>query len=224
MKDVKKKIKQTPYGNHKANQTSYPFFLPELPYDKSALDPHMTATSFEFHHGKHHNAYVQNLNKLLNGTNLTTSTLERIILATFADKDKVAIFNNAAQVWNHSFFWHSMSPDGGGEPKDKLMEKIKENFGTYDKFVEEFVNAGIGQFGSGWVWLVYDANTDKLLVLKTANADTPLANNQTALINCDVWEHAYYLDYQNKRPDYLNVFLTYLVNWEFASDNFKAAT
>ncbi len=223
MSDQKKGVNQTPYGNYKTNQTSYPFSLPELPYDKAALEPHMSTNTFDFHHGKHHNAYVQNLNKLLEGTDLTTSTLERIILATFGDKNKVGIFNNAAQVWNHSFFWLSMSRDGGGEPKGKLMEKIREDFGSYDKFVEEFRNAGIGQFGSGWVWLVYDAAEAKLAIVKTANADTPIIKNQHALINCDVWEHAYYLDYQNRRPDYLNIFLTYLVNWDFAEENLASA-
>jgi superoxide dismutase, Fe-Mn family len=216
-------MKQTPYGNHKVNQTSYPFFLPELPFNKTVLDPHMSEATFDFHHGKHHDTYVQNLNKLLRGTDLVTSTLEGVILATFADRNKVGIFNNAAQVWNHSFFWHSMSPDGGGEPEGQLMDKIKEDFENYDKFVEEFRTTGANQFGSGWVWLVYDANIDKLLILKTPNADTPLVKNQTALINCDVWEHAYYLDYQNRKLDYLNVFLTYLVNWKFAGENFEAA-
>lgn len=214
------------HGNSKANQESYPFKLPDLPYASNSLEPHMSAKTFEFHHGKHHNAYIQNLNGLVKDTDLAKASLEGIIIDTAGDKDKVAIFNNAAQVWNHTFFWYSMAPRGGGQPpKGKLLDKINEDFGSYDKFVEAFKAAGATQFGSGWAWLVYDQDADKLMVMKTANADTPIAQGKkVAIITCDVWEHAYYLDYQNRRPDYIDTFLTHLVDWEFAVHNFENAT
>jgi Fe-Mn family superoxide dismutase len=187
--------------------------LPELPYSKEALEPHISARTLEFHHGKHHNAYVVNLNKLIEGTDLAKKNLEEIIHMVAADSSKAGIFNNAAQVWNHTFYWHCMKPGGGGEPGVKLMSKIKEAFGDFNKFKEEFKTAATTQFGSGWAWLVLDQG--KLKVTKTSNADLPMAHNQTALLTVDVWEHAYYLDYQNRRPDYVQVFLDHLVNWEF---------
>lgn len=198
------------------------FELPPLPYDKSALEPHISAKTLEFHHGKHHNAYVTKLNELIKGTEFEKADLETIIMKTAKDAGKAAIFNNAAQIWNHTFYWHSMKPQGGGKPSGELAKKIDEAFGSFDKFAEEFKNAGIGQFGSGWAWLVRDAS-GKLKVTKTPNADLPMAHNETALLTMDVWEHAYYLDFQNRRPDYIGVFLSNLVNWDFAAQNYAAA-
>ncbi|MCH2548059.1 MAG: superoxide dismutase [Alphaproteobacteria bacterium] len=197
------------------------FELPKLPYAKDALEPHISSNTLDFHHGKHHNAYVTKLNDLIKGTELEGKSLEEIILASAKDSGKQAIFNNAAQVWNHTFYWHSMAPKGGGKPSGELAQKIEADFGGFDKFAEEFKNAGVGQFGSGWAWLVLD--NGKLEIMKTANADLPLAHGKTAILTADVWEHAYYLDYQNRRPDYLSTFLQSLVNWEFAAENLKKA-
>ena len=218
-----KDLPQSKFGHCKANQTTFPFFLPELPYDKKALEPHMSAKTFDYHHGKHHNAYVQNLNKLLDNSDLSQKDLETIILSTTGDNQKTAIFNNAAQVWNHSFFWLSMTRDGGGEPTGTLATKINESFGGFNKFREEFIQTGVGQFGSGWVWLVLNPSTNQLEIIKTANAETPITKSKHPLMCCDVWEHAYYLDYQNKRPDFLTVFIENLVNWEFAQENLDNA-
>ena len=193
------------------------FELPPLPYDKSALEPHMSAKTFEFHHGKHHQAYVTNLNNLVKDTPLASKSLEEIIKETGKDDSKAGIFNNAAQVWNHTFFWNSMKPQGGGAPSGKIADKIAADFGSFDKFKDEFKNAGATQFGSGWAWLVLDGG--KLKVTKTPNAMTPMVQGQTAVLTCDVWEHAYYLDYQNRRPDFLATFLDHLANWDFASKN-----
>ncbi len=193
------------------------FTLPDLPYAKDALEPYISAKTLEFHHGKHHQAYVTNLNKLIEGTELEKATLEEIIMASAQDSAKTGIFNNAAQVWNHTFYWSSMKPAGGGKPSGKLAEKIDADFGGYDTFVEEFKNAGATQFGSGWAWLVLDGG--KLKVTKTPNADLPMAHGQTAILTMDVWEHAYYLDFQNRRPDYIGTFLDKLVNWDFAANN-----
>lgn len=190
--------------------------LPDLPYAQNALEPHISASTLGFHHGKHHNAYVTNLNKLIEGTDFAKASLEEII-----KKSDGGIFNNAAQVWNHTFYWHSMKPKGGGVPSGKLAEQINKDFGSFDKFKEEFANAGATQFGSGWAWLVLDGG--KLAVTKTANAETPLTKGQTPLLTMDVWEHAYYLDFQNRRPDYISTFLSSLVNWDFAAENFAAA-
>lgn len=204
--------------NRLANQTSYPFALPELPFDINALEPHMSKSTFEYHHGKHHQAYVTNLNNLLKNSDLSNKTLEQIIIESAHQADKIAIFNNAAQVWNHSFFWNCLSPNGGGLPKNKLSLKINEQFGDFDQFKKHFKDQGVSQFGSGWVWLILE---DKdLKIIKTANADLPLIKNQKAILTCDVWEHAYYLDYQNRRIDFLSVFFDHLVNWQFAEDNF----
>ncbi|MFN7185374.1 MAG: superoxide dismutase [Alphaproteobacteria bacterium] len=197
------------------------FTLPELPYKKTALEPFMSAQTFDFHYGKHHQAYVTNLNKLIEGTDFAGKTLEQIILASSGDAAKAGIFNNAAQVWNHTFFWHSMKPGGGGKPSGELAAKIEKDFGSYEKFAEEFKTAAAGQFGSGWAWLVLDNGT--LKVSKTANAETPLTKGQTPILTLDVWEHAYYLDYQNRRPDFITTFLDKLANWEFAASNFKTA-
>ena len=190
--------------------------LPELPYAQDALEPHISSNTLSFHYGKHHNAYVTNLNKLIEGGELENLSLEEIIL-----KSDGGVFNNAAQVWNHTFYWESMKPNGGGNPSGELAKKIDEDFGSFDKFKEEFATAGATQFGSGWAWLVLE--NGKLKVTKTANAETPLTQGQTPLLTMDVWEHAYYLDYQNKRPDYISTFLDKLVNWDFAAKNFAAA-
>ncbi|MFN3075436.1 MAG: superoxide dismutase [Alphaproteobacteria bacterium] len=193
------------------------FELPALPYDKSALEPHMSARTFEFHHGKHHNAYVTNLNNLTKDTPMASQSLEEIIQASAKDPAKAGIFNNAAQVWNHTFFWNCMKPGGGGVPTGAVKTAIDAAFGSFDKFKEEFKNNAVGQFGSGWGWLVRENGTLKLA--KTSNADTPMVHGQTALLTVDVWEHAYYVDYQNRRPDFVQAFLDHLVNWDFVAKN-----
>ena len=194
--------------------------LPDLPYAKDALSPHISAKTLEFHHDKHHAAYVTNPNKFLDGTPLANAPLEEIIKAAAADPSKKGLFNNAAQVWNHTFLWHSMRPNGGGKPTGDIAARIEKDFGGYDAFAEKFAAAAVGQFGSGWAWLVLDGG--KLVIAATANADTPLVHGQTPLLTADVWEHAYYLDYQNRRPDYVKTFLEHLVNWDFANANLKA--
>jgi len=195
--------------------------LPALPYDLDALEPSISRATLEFHHGKHHNAYVTNLNNLVSGTDLEGKSLEDTITAVAGDAGKAGIFNNAAQVWNHSFYWQCMKPGGGGRPDGALAEKINADFGSFEAFVEQFKTAGATQFGSGWAWLVLDGGT--LKVTKTGNADLPLAHGQKALLTMDVWEHAYYLDYQNRRPDYISTFLDKLVNWDFVAANLAAA-
>ncbi len=194
-------------------------YLGELPYAQAALEPYITSKTMSFHYGKHHQAYVDNLNKLVANTPLADQSLEKIISDTAGAADKAAVFNNAAQVWNHTFFWQSMKAGGGVEPTGKLMERIKKSFGSYAEFKSAFVAAGLAQFGSGWVWLVQEGETVK--IIKTANADTPVAHGQTALLTCDVWEHAYYLDYQNRRKDFLETFLEHLANWDFAVSQMK---
>ncbi len=189
--------------------------LPELPYEKKDLAPYVSENTLNFHHGKHHNAYVANLNKLIEGTELADESLEDIIISSAGDDGKAGIFNNAAQVWNHTFYWQSMKPNGGGPPTGVIAEKITADFGGYEKFVELFKNAGLTQFGSGWAWLVL--NSGKLEIVKTANADTPVAHAMKPLLTIDVWEHAYYLDYQNRRGDYLDVFFANLINWDFVN-------
>ena len=197
------------------------FELPALPYSGDALEPHISGNTLSFHHGKHHNAYVTNLNKLVDGTDLAGKSLEDIIHATAGKADKAGIFNNAAQVWNHTFYWHSMKPGGGGNPTGAIAAKIDADFGSFDKFVEAFSQAGATQFGSGWAWLC--VKDGKLMVTKTPNAETPLTQGATPLITMDVWEHAYYLDFQNRRPDYIKTFLGSLVNWDFANENLAKA-
>ncbi|HEY9164403.1 MAG TPA: superoxide dismutase [Magnetovibrio sp.] len=194
------------------------FELPALPYAKNALEPHISANTFDFHHGKHHNAYVVNLNGLVKDTPMESQSLEEIMKATAGDASKAGIFNNAAQVWNHTFFWNSMKPNGGGKPTGAIAAAIDAAFGDYDKFKEAFKTAGMTQFGSGWAWLV--AKDGKLEIVKTPNAECPLTNGYTPILTCDVWEHAYYLDFQNRRPDFLEAFLNNLVNWDFANANF----
>lgn len=211
------------YGNPIANQIAQPFVLPELPFSKDALEPHMSAKTFDFHHGKHHNAYVQALNKLIVNDELKSESLEQIIFSASQDSSKTAIFNNAAQIWNHTFFWNSMTPQGGGDPEGDIAQQINKDFGSYEKFCEDFKTAGTTQFGSGWAWLVYDIENGKLSIIKTANAETPITKNHAAIITCDVWEHAYYIDYQNRRVDYIDIFLKHLISWKFANENFERA-
>jgi Fe-Mn family superoxide dismutase len=189
--------------------------LPPLPYAQDALAPYVSAQTMSFHYGKHHQAYVDNLNKLIAGTPWAGQALEKIIRETAGATDKAAVFNNAAQVWNHTFFWQSMKAGGGGKPTGRLGQQIEKSFPSFDEFKKAFVTAALAQFGSGWVWLVQEGET--LKIIKTLNADTPLAHKQTALLTCDVWEHAYYLDYQNRRKDFVEAFLDHLVNWEFAA-------
>jgi Fe-Mn family superoxide dismutase len=194
--------------------------LPELPYSLDALEPHISRNTLEFHYGKHHAAYVTNLNNLVAGTDLEAKSLEDTILAVAGDASKAGIFNNAAQVWNHSFYWQGIKPNGGGQPTGALAARIDADFGSFDAFKEQFKAAGATQFGSGWAWLVLDNGV--LKIAKTPNADLPLAHGQKALLTMDVWEHAYYLDYQNRRPDYMTTFLDKLVNWDFVAANLAA--
>jgi Fe-Mn family superoxide dismutase len=182
------------------------------------LEPFISAKTISFHYGKHHKAYVDNLNKLVAGTDLESKSLEDIIKATASDASKTGVFNNAAQVWNHTFFWHCMKP-GGGKPSGKIAERIEETFGSYEKFAEQFKAAAVSRFGSGWAWLIDDGGT--LKIISTPNADNPLAHGQKALLTVDVWEHAYYLDFQNRRPDFVQAFLDHLVNWDFVEKNLK---
>jgi Fe-Mn family superoxide dismutase len=191
--------------------------LPPLPYAEDALEPVYSARTIGFHYGKHHKTYVDNINKLITGTELETKNLEEIIKTSANDPAKAGIFNNSAQVWNHTFFWNCMKPNGGGKPGGTLAQKIDDAFGGFDKFAEQFKTAAVGRFGSGWAWLVLDGGA--LKIFSTANADTPLAKGQKALLTVDVWEHAYYLDYQNRRADYVQAFLDHLINWEFVANN-----
>jgi Fe-Mn family superoxide dismutase len=193
------------------------FTLPPLPYDKTALAPHISAETLEFHYGKHHQAYVTNLNKLLEGKPEASKTLEQVILSSEA-----GVFNNSAQVWNHNFYWPSMKPNGGGAPSGDLAAAITRDFGSVDKLITALTEAAATQFGSGWAWLVLGSDK-KLAVTKTGNADLPLKHGQTALLTIDVWEHAYYIDYRNARPKYIETFFKSLVNWDFALENLKKA-
>jgi len=205
----------------KSNQEKYPFELPKLPFAKDAFIPHFSAETFEFHHEKHHNAYVMNLNNLLqDNKEMIDMDLEQIIAVS--NNTNIAIFNNAAQIWNHSFFWHSIKPNGGGQPSSTTMlAQIKQDFGSYEEFVIQFKQAALTQFGSGWAWLVY--NNKRLEIIKTANAATPLSQNLAPLLACDVWEHAYYIDYRNKRPDYVSAFIDHMINWDFAEMHLNRA-
>ncbi len=189
--------------------------LSDLPFAKDALEPHISAKTLSFHYEKHHNAYVANTNKLIAGTDLENTSLEEIMQKAAADSSLGGLFNNAAQVWNHSFYWNCLEGNGGGRPHGEIAKRIDADFGSYEKFIEAFKTAGATQFGSGWAWLVL--NGDKLEISKTANADTPLVHGQKPLLTVDVWEHAYYLDYQNRRPDYLGIFTDKLINWDFVN-------
>jgi len=193
--------------------------LPALPYAESALAPVISANTIGFHYGKHHKGYIDNLNKLVAGTEFAGLTLEKIIVKAAGDAKNAAIFNNAAQAWNHTFYWRSLMPNGGGEPSSELKKKIEASFGTLDALKKELATAATTQFGSGWAWLALEG--DKLKVVKTGNADTPLAKGVKPLLTIDVWEHAYYLDYQNRRTDYVAAVIDKLINWSFAVDNLK---
>lgn len=197
------------------------YTLPDLPYDYTALEPHVSKQTLEFHHDKHHAAYVKKYNAAVEGTPMADKPIEEAIKATAGNPDQKGIFNNGAQAWNHTFYWQCMKPNGGGMPTGAIADKIKSDLGGYDKFVEAFKQAGGTQFGSGWAWLVLDNGT--LKVAKTLNADNPLTSNQTPLLTMDVWEHAYYLDYQNQRPSYIDTFINNLINWDFVNENLAKA-
>ena len=192
--------------------------LPALPYDSTALEPHITAHTLSFHHGKHHNAYVVNLNNLIKGTELENASLEAIIKASAGDAAKAGVFNNSAQVWNHTFYWNSLSPKGGGAPSGALAAAINAKWGSFDAFKEAFNKSAAGNFGSSWTWLVKKAD-GSLDIVNTSNAATPITGADKPLITCDLWEHAYYIDYRNSRPNYLGGYWN-LVNWDFAARNF----
>ncbi len=192
-----------------------PFTLPQLPYSKDALAPHLSAETLEYHHGKHHKAYVDNLNKLVDGKPEANKSLEELVMSSDGK-----VFNNAAQIWNHTFYWSCMKPHGGGQPTGPIGDAIKRDFGSYEAFATAFSEAAAGQFGSGWAWLVLDKG--KLAVTGTPNADLPMKHGKTALLTIDVWEHAYYIDFRNQRPKYIETFLGHLANWDFAAQNFSA--
>lgn len=194
-----------------------PHTLPPLPYAENALDPVISARTIGIHYGKHHKTYVDNLNKLITDTELAGLTLQEIISKTAGQANKAGVFNNAAQIWNHTFYWNSLSQEGGGEPPLILKQKIEKSFGDLDSCKKELATAAMTQFGSGWAWLVM--NGDKLEVTKTANAESPLSKGIKPLLVIDVWEHAYYLDYENRRVDYVNAVIEKLINWGFAEDN-----
>nr|ABA71697.1 iron-superoxide dismutase [Auxenochlorella pyrenoidosa] len=201
-----------------------PFQLPPLPYAINALEPHMSQKSLEFHYGKHHQTYLDNMNKRIAGSNLESKTLEEVIKESWNNGSPTAVFNNAAQVWNHTFFWESMKPNGGGAPSGKLAEAINAASGSLDDFKAQFKNAGATQFGSGWAWLVTD-KSGKLSIEKTPNAVTPLVEeSKTPILTMDVWEHAYYLDVQNRRPDYMTTFVDSLIDWDNVGKRYEAAT
>ena len=191
-----------------------PFSLPPLPWAKDALAPVISAETLDYHYGKHHQAYVTNLNKLTEGKPEANQSLEQIIMSSSG-----GVFNNAAQVWNHTFYWSSMKPNGGGKPTGQLLELVNRDFGSADNLLQQLGEAAKTQFGSGWAWLIQDGG--KLKVTQTANADLPMKHGQNALLTCDVWEHAYYIDYRNARPNYVDAYLKSLVNWDFAAKNLK---
>jgi Fe-Mn family superoxide dismutase len=197
------------------------FTLPPLPYAEGALAPVISANTLSFHYGKHHKAYVDNLNNLAKGTEYESAPLEQVIRDTAGKPDKAGLFNNSAQVWNHTFFWNCLKGGGGGKPGGRLAQMIDSDLGGYDNFRKEFANACVTQFGSGWGWLV--AEGGKLRIMKTPNAENPLAKGISALLTIDVWEHAYYLDYQNRRPDFVNAVIDKLLNWDFATENLARA-
>ena len=191
------------------------FELPSLPYANDALAPYMSAETLNFHHGKHHQTYVTNLNNLLKDNELQGASLEDIVVKSSKDTSMAGIFNNAGQHWNHILFWQCMKPNGGGSIPSELEARLNSDFGSVDQFKEAFIQAGTTQFGSGWAWLAID--NGKLVVTKSANASNPLVDGMKPILGCDVWEHSYYIDYRNKRPDYLKAFLDSLVNWEFVA-------
>ena len=197
------------------------FTLPPLPFADGALAPVISANTLSFHYGKHHKAYVDNLNNLVKGTELESATLEKIIGDTAGRAERAGLFNNAAQIWNHTFYWNSLTPGGGGKPSGRLASMIDSDLGGYDQFRKDFAAAAVSQFGSGWGWLV--AEGGKLKIVKTGNAEVPITRGQTPLLTIDVWEHAYYLDYQNRRADYVNAVIDKLLNWGFAADKLPRA-
>jgi Fe-Mn family superoxide dismutase len=197
--------------------------LKPLPYATDALEPNMCKQTLEIHWGKHHRAYVDNMNKQIAGTDLDGKSLEEIVMASWNNGNPTPVFNNAAQVWNHTFFWESMKPNGGGAPTGKLAEAITRDFGSLDEFKTQFKTAGATQFGSGWAWLCAD-KAGKLSITKTPNAVTPVVEGKTPILTMDVWEHAYYLDVQNRRPDYMTTFVDKLVNWDAVAARYAAAT
>jgi Fe-Mn family superoxide dismutase len=199
---------------NKYKEQTMTFTLPELPYSKDALAPHMSQETLEYHHGKHHNAYVNNLNNLIKGTKYENMTLEEIILSS-----EGPVFNNSAQIWNHTFFWNSLSPKGGGVATGKALEAITKEWGSFEKFKEEFTKSAVANFGAGWTWLVKNKD-GKLAIVNTSNAQTPITTGATPLLTVDVWEHAYYIDYRNERPKFINGFWA-LANWDFVNANLR---
>ncbi|MEJ5349832.1 MAG: superoxide dismutase [Desulfosoma sp.] len=195
--------------------------VPPLPYEECALEPYLSAKTLSFHFGKHHQGYASKLKELVQGTPFAAMSLEDIIKTTAGQANHQAIFNNAAQVWNHTFYWRSMKPKGGGEPEVALMQRFIKDFGSFQAFKEQLRTAALGVFGSGWAWLVEDGGV--LKIVQTSNADTPIAHGQKPLLTIDVWEHAYYLDYQNRRTDYVQAFLEHLVDWSFVEKNLTSA-
>lgn len=193
--------------------------LPPLPFEKNALEPYIGSMTLEYHYGKHHNTYVVNTNNMIIDAELDALSLEEIILQTANDPTKTSLFNNAAQVWNHTFYWNSLKPNGGGLPTGELAKKIDSDFGNYENFAKALKEAALGQFGSGWAWLVL--KNGKLSITKTSNADTPIAHGVKPLLCIDVWEHAYYLDYKNARTDYADAVIKNLLNWDFANKNLE---
>jgi Fe-Mn family superoxide dismutase len=215
---LKSRLNASPAIHLSQEQIPSIFKLPPLPYAENALEPYISTKTIGFHYGKHHQAYIDNINKLVQNTEFVKLSLEDIIKMSAGDSSKVSIFNNAAQAWNHTFYWKSMKANGGGSPGKKLADKIAASFASFDNFKKEFMEAAATLFGSGWVWLVVEG--DSLKIAKTANADNPLTKAQIPLLTIDVWEHAYYLDYQNRRKDYIAAFVDHLINWDFAQENF----
>ena len=201
------------------SQEVYPFKLPALPYEKNSLEPFISEEAINYHYGKHHQTYIDNLNTIIKEKGLDNKTLEELIIMSSKDPAQVGVFNNAAQIWNHTFYWHCMKPKGGAKPERELLDKLNKAFGSLENFIAEFKQAAIAQFGSGWAWLVHDGNN--LKIMKTANADLPMNHNCKALLTVDVWEHAYYIDYKNKRADYINTFFEELINWDFVNNNLQ---
>lgn len=204
-----------------ANQTKQPFVLPTLPYGEDDLLPHLSRESFDYHYRKHHQAYVNTVNNLIANFGMLGRSLEEIIVSSFNDPEKTVLFNNAAQIWNHTFYWNSMKPYGGSLPQGKLRERIVSDFGSYIEFENRFKSAAVAQFGSGWVWLIWKGG--RLEIAKTTGAENPIVHGGRPIFVCDVWEHAYYIDYRNQRADFVAAFLSHLVNWDFATENFNNA-
>ncbi len=208
------------FGGISCSPKNQKFQLPPLPYPENALEPIISSNTIGFHYGKHHQGYVDNVNKLISGSPFAKMTLEEIMIETDGKTERVAIFNNAAQTWNHTFYWNSLKPEGGGDPSGDLKKLIEQSFGSINTCKKRLADAAVTQFGSGWAWLAYDG--DKIEVVQTGDADNPMTRGLRPLLTIDVWEHAYYLDYQNRRADYVNAVINSLINWEFAAQNLKA--